>query len=282
MLSYIHAYHAGNHADILKHITVSLILSYLCKKEKPFTIFDTHSGSGIYSFSDERLRKTDEAEDGIKRFLARLSEYELSNEHEEERKLIAPYIEIVRAYALKNLYPGSPAIENNFVRPDKDIQILSEFHPTVINELKENARNFNSKPQIHFRDGYEMLKALTPPEIKRGFCLIDPSYEDKKDYDDCIKAITEVHKKWSVGIIALWYPLLTHNEGEVTNLIDRIEFLAESTQSNFLNIRLEVKEPEKFSGLAALYGSGMVIVNPPYTLASDMEKIIPFIKKTIL
>ncbi len=280
MLSYIHSFHAGNHADILKHVTLSLILEHLCKKEKPFTIIDTHAGSGIYDLNDERLLKTGEAKCGISLFLKKISDLEKTNESSEEIKILEPYLKIVRPYFEKSLYPGSPLIENSFLR-QSDVQILSELHPKTIEELKENARTFKTQPQIHYRNGYELARAITPPEIKRGLCVIDPSFEEKSDYETCGKLIAQIHKKWPVGVIALWYPLVSHRKMEISAMKETIACSAPDLDGKILDLEMQVKNEEEMTGLASLYGSGMFIINPPYQLEEQMQKVIPFIKKIL-
>ena len=167
MLSYQHAYHAGNHADILKHYVLSSVIQSLNKKEKPYTLYDTHAGSGLYDLLDNRSLKTNEAEKGILKFA-----------HLQLPECLGFYKNLVQKYLDKNLYPGSPVIESDLMRP-QDTLILSELHPTEIENLRKNLHEKNI--QIHNRSGWEMLKALTPPATKRGAALIDPSYEEKDD-----------------------------------------------------------------------------------------------------
>lgn len=301
MLSYIHSFHAGNHADILKHLTISLILESLCKKEKPFTIFDTHAGSGIYDLTDSRLEKTGEAKTGIEKLMKEIEkDYQTRPDNYtegktgsgKEREILnqngshfinllsegKKYLEIIKKYYDDEKYPGSPLIENEMMRRG-DVQILSELHPTAAEELELcfRKKNLIVRPQIHKRDGFEMLKALTPPEIKRGLAVIDPSYEDSSDYEKCSKTIREVHKKWPVGIIALWYPLLTKKMAELSEMKEIIESSVSEnlTEPKILDIQLEVKNPDDLTGLASLYGSGMLIVNFPYELDKKMGMILP-------
>lgn len=306
MLSYIHAYHAGNHADILKHITISLIMESLCKKAKPFTVFDTHSASGLYDLNDERLEKTGEAESGIIKLANALgigdarsvsdgfagrNEGESRNSGKPDgaplwcdgtplKEIISSYLKITGQYVKENKYPGSPLIENHFLR-EGDVQILSELHPTVIEELKENMKAARIQPQIHKRNGYEMLLALTPPQIKRGLAVIDPSFEDAEDFEKCGKIISQVHKKWPVGIIALWYPLVSHRTMEISMMKEMIQAAVQSEEPKILDVQLLVKKPEEMTGLASLYGSGMYIVNFPYQLDTQLEAILPEISKIL-
>lgn len=306
MLSYIHAYHAGNHADILKHLTLSLILEHLCKKEKPFCVIDTHAGSGIYSLHDERAQKTGEAESGVRKLFDTDTTDEtdkngfFSNDNPPESVLsvksvpsASRFFSLVQGYYARGEYPGSPLIESAFLR-EGDEQILSELHPKAFEELrecfynrriecKESGRAF-VEPQIHRRDGYELLNALTPPRIRRGLCVIDPSFEDASDFAQCAEVISRVHKKWSSGIIALWYPLIAHRASELEAMKERIAFAVEKNEPGepkILDTQMEVKRREDMTGLASLYGSGMLIVNFPYRLDEQVREILPALSKTL-
>ena len=301
MLSYQHIFHAGNHADLLKHAVLIQVLKSLNKKDKPYTFFDTHSGSGLYDLTDGRSLKTGEAGKGILAF--------------EERKDVPPafanYLSFVKSYLSDSRYPGSPEIERSFMRA-QDTLILSELHPQEIGNLRENMKkpcvgvSGNSSPsiQVHNRDGWEMLRALTPPQTKRGAALIDPSYEETSDYENAADTILAVHKKWSNGIIMLWYPLLSHREGEIESMLDRITEGARSVNQNIeiADLRLEVFDKEahtevsleeyRVSTAAAetsgeiknpprLYGSGMLILNTPWKLAEEAQSAIDYIKNEI-
>ncbi len=292
MLSYIHSYHAGNHADILKHLTITLILESLCKKEKPFTVFDTHSGSGIYDLDDSRLLKTGEASNGIEKLISFIKKNKDNDvENQNLKNLLETgkkYLETAEKYYDEGKYPGSPLIENEMLRAG-DEQILSELHPTAFEELdfcfysRKKAHTLKVQPKIHKRDGYEMLKALTPPKIKRGLAVIDPSFEDTSDYLKCSKTISEVHKKWPAGIIALWYPILTRKTFELKSMKEAISENVESAASEpkILDVQLEVKSPEETEGLSSMYGSGMFIVNFPYELDKKMEATLPMLSEIL-
>lgn len=278
MLSYQHAFHAGNHADILKHFVLTFVLNSLNKKDKPYTFFDTHSGSGLYDLYDNRILKTGEAEKGIQKLLSKTSDFP------EEMQI---YINLVKEYSKKNLYPGSPEIERRLVRAGNSL-ILSELHPQEIENLRNNmnhptvAPETKAKIQIHNRNGWEMIKALTPPPTKRGAVLIDPSYEETQDYIDAAKYITEVNKKWSNGIIMLWYPLLAHRESDITVMLETILESARKVNPNVetCNLQLCVYSKDE-KDLPRLYGSGMLVINSPWMLKESGEKIINFTRNVI-
>ena len=293
MLSYVHAFHAGNHADILKHLTLSLILHHLCKKDKAFTVIDSHSGSGLYSLRDERAIKTGEAEGGVEKLLksaGMLIEESKKSPCPDLSEAINSYLSLLNDFHSQNKYPGSPLIENAFLR-NGDQQILNELHPRAYQELtscfdeKEYAGTFKIKPQIHKRDAYELLRAFTPPKIKRGLAVIDPSFEDASDFEKCGKVIGEIHKKWQTGIIALWYPLISHRKAEITLMKENIQALVERLSSNdeakILDLQLEIKKEEEMTGLASLYGSGMFIVNFPYQLDLELKSLMPSLSKIL-
>lgn len=277
MLSYQHVYHAGNHADILKHSVLTLILESLKKKDKPFTIFDSHAGEGFYYLDDVRSQKTGEAENGLIPFLNEISK----PEHKEAAAILDTYIRLIKAYQKANLYPGSPEIARNLLRKDDQL-ILSELHPQAIQALKENMKekpleNHMVNCHIHERNGYELLASLTPPTIKRGVALVDPSFEDTRDFYDVSETLLKVHQKWPVGILALWYPLLERRSSEIQTMKDELTHAAQSgtNPARVLDIQLKVTDGANLEGHAALLGSGMFIINAPYLLDEQMKKVLP-------
>jgi len=288
MLSYLHAYHAGNHADILKHLTLTLILDQLNEKAKPYTVFDTHAGSGLYDLFDEKSLKTNEAKNGILHLLTTIekSEYPLP---------LQKYLEICKAYKSQSpentiLYPGSPLIERDLIT-DECEHILCELHKTEFENLKENLKGTTSK--IHNRNGFEALLALTPPNIKRGLAIIDPSYEETSDYTLCESTICKVHKKWPVGIICLWYPLLAKRKIEIENLKQNIiaKIKVETKSCNILVAELQVNlenshiettlENNDSSNPPRLYGSGMIVINAPWKLKEKLEESLSYLSKIL-
>lgn len=296
MLSYQHIFHAGNHADILKHSVLIYVLKSLNKKDKSYTFFDTHAASGLYDLTDNRSLKTGEAEKGILSLSA----------SEELPLLLKEYLDFVKPYITDSRYPGSPEIERSLMRTG-DTLILSELHPQEIENLKENMKKprpvlpvhtkITAFPsiQIHKRSGWEMLKALTPPQTKRGAVLIDPSYEEVSDYKDAADTICTVHKKWSNGIILLWYPLLAHRENEINSMLSQITDSARSLNPNIeiSNLQLQVFDKDAHKEVTLnelrsqsqgdkknpprLYGSGILVLNSPWKLEEEADKAISFI-----
>lgn len=277
MLSYQHAFHAGNHADLLKHFVLTFVLNSLNKKDKAYTFFDSHSASGLYDLYDNRLIKTGEAQKGIQTLL------QAKNPPQE----LDIYLNLIKEYSEKNLYPGSPEIERRLMRK-QDFLILSELHPQEIENLRRNMNkplfNNSNQPaiQIHNRNGWEMLKALTPPATKRGAILIDPSYEENQDYIDSTNTICQINKKWSNGILMLWYPLLSHRESEIKAMLQTICDSAKSHNEHveISNLQLQVYSKDD-KDLPRLYGSGMLVINSPWMLEETASKVITYINSEI-
>lgn len=277
MLSYQHAFHAGNHADLLKHFVLTFVLNSLNKKDKAYTFFDSHSASGLYDLYDNRLIKTGEAQKGIQALL------QAKNPPQE----LDSYLNLIKEYSDKKLYPGSPEIERRLMRK-QDFLILSELHPQEIENLRRNMNRplFNNPNQpaiqIHNRNGWEMLKALTPPATKRGAILIDPSYEENQDYIDATNTICQINKKWSNGILMLWYPLLSHRESEIKAMLQTICDSAKSHNEHveISNLQLQVYSKDD-KDLPRLYGSGMLVINSPWMLEETASKVITYINSEI-
>ena len=283
MLSYQHSYHAGNHADILKHFVLSYVMEYLNKKEKPYTFFDTHSASGVFDLLDNKSLKTSEAQNGI---------LKLINQNDLPQQLDV-YLNVVKENLKNNIYFGSPKIEEFFIR-QQDTLILSELHPTEFQNLKNNFYKTTKNVQIHNRNGWEMIKALTPPKTKRGAVLIDPSYEQKEDYEIAAKTISFINKKWSNGIILLWYPLLKYRQDDINLMIQSIcNNVKENNQNiEIVNLQLciadkdshtevELAENAEVNKIPRLYGSGMLVINAPYLLKENTEPVIKYLESIL-
>jgi 23S rRNA (adenine2030-N6)-methyltransferase len=207
----------------------------------------------------------------------------------------ADYVTFVQKYLKDSLYPGSPEIERSFMRK-QDSLILSELHPQEIENLRHNMKkgeDGHPEIQIHNRNGWEMLKALTPPATKRGAALIDPSYEEANDYTMAADTICAVHKKWSNGIIMLWYPLLAHRQSEIEGMINQITNQARSQNPNIeiADLQLQVFDKNEHKEVSLeefrasegknpprLYGSGMLILNAPWMLKENTLETIAYIK----
>ena len=276
MLSYQHEFHAGNAADCMKHICLVQILQDLNKKEKNWTVIDSHSGAGRFFLNDERLLKTSEAKKGIEILF-------------EKRKLITSpvikdYLEKEEPYFANGEYAGSPELVRLFAR-EKDSHFLIEKHPQALKSLKENILKpllTKKGDQKSFRntkiiegDSWVSIKALVPPLIKRGLVLIDPSYEDESDFFNAAKAVEEIHKKWNTAIIALWYPLLERRKNETRAMLSSMETCAKTSLQTTDFFRFETvfynKNLMREEDKAHMYGSGMFFINPPWMLKEKLE-----------
>ncbi|OPX55286.1 23S rRNA (adenine2030-N6)-methyltransferase [Oceanospirillum multiglobuliferum] len=263
MLSYRHAFHAGNHADVLKHLTMSLVFEALGKKDKPYCYIDTHSGGVYYDLNSDEARKTGEAIEGI------LQVYNHPLLPKSYRSAIARCNDDGRL----TRYPGSPAIAQSFQR-EQDCLHLMELHNTEIELLKQRTGRWHHT-SIHHRDGFEGLPALLPPNPRRGLVLVDPSYEIKSDYSKTAQAVEKAYKRWSTGIFAVWYPILIADKSRF--MLDQFE---QSGIRKILTIEMQRKaEPDETFGMI---GSGMLLINPPYQLDQHLDTILPELAKALL
>jgi 23S rRNA (adenine2030-N6)-methyltransferase len=251
MLSYQHAYHAGNLADLQKHALLAAALDYLTRKDKPLTYLESHSGRGLYRLDGSEARKTGEAEAGIRRAMA---EGWLPADH--------PLLAALRATWQvhgPDSYPGSPLIAEHFLRPG-DSAHLAELHPAEHDALAR----VSYFATLHRRDGFQMAQAVCPPTPRRGMLLIDPSYEVKADYTAIPRQIGQIARKWNVGVIALWYPILTDDR--------HLPMLDALMQDHPEALRSEVAFPSVRAG-HSMVGSGMWVLNPPYGLEEEARRI---------
>lgn len=260
MLSYRHAYHAGNHADVLKHLILLQIAQYMGDKPAPFWIIDTHAGAGRYALDSAHASKLAEWRDGIGRL------WNASG----LPPAAADYLDFVRMLnpdgELKH-YPGSPWLARQMLR-DADRLRLYEMHSSDVPLLEACFKGAGRQVNITAGDGFAGLKALLPPPPRRALVLIDPSYETKADYSNVIKALQEALKRFPTGTYALWYPLLL--KPEARQLPERLKRLG---AASWLNATLEVKAPPR-DGFG-MYGSGMFIINPPWTLEKMLHETLP-------
>jgi 23S rRNA (adenine2030-N6)-methyltransferase len=262
LLSYRHSFHAGNHADVLKHTVQIAILNYLKKKDTPFDYHDTHAGAGFYALSSKEAQKTGEFENGI----GRLYHQKLPV------GLLRQYVDLVRQINPNDkltLYPGSPQIAELLRRPQDGLQ-LTELHPTDFGLLK---KRFSEPPRTRVAqmDAYQGLRAMLPPLAKRGLILLDPSYEVKTEYQTIAEGLVPALKRFSSGIYAIWYPVIErrHTEQFLQNLMLTV---------NKECLRVEFCPFSDGHGVG-MTGSGMLIFNPPYTLAEEMKVVMPLLNK---
>lgn len=251
MLSYQHAYHAGNLADVHKHAALCAALDYLTRKPKPLSYIETHAGRGLYDLASPEALKTGEAAAGIARIEARLPA-----DHPYRTALAA-----VRARWGAEAYPGSPLLALLSLR-DGDVAHMAELHPQEHAALVAALGDFG--PHIRQQDGLAMAIAVTPPTPRRGLMLIDPAYEVKTDYEAIPRMMEAVHRKWNVGVLMLWYPILT--SAAHAPMLDRL------TAAFPEGLRHEVRFPPARDG-HRMVGSGLFVVNPPWGLEAALQDI---------
>ncbi|MEN3752840.1 23S rRNA (adenine(2030)-N(6))-methyltransferase RlmJ [Mangrovibacter yixingensis] len=260
MLSYRHSFHAGNHADVLKHTVQSLIIESLKEKEKPFLYLDTHAGAGRYLLSSEQAERTGEYLEGIARVW----------DCPDLPEAMAPYINVVRQLNTNgNLryYPGSPLIARELLRPQDSLQ-LTELHPSDYPLLRTEFSK-DERARVARSDGYQQLKAKLPPVSRRGLVLIDPPYEIKTDYQAVVEGIAEGYKRFATGVYALWYPVVLRQQ--IKRMVHALE---ETGIRRILQIELAVRPDNDHRGMTA---SGMIVINPPWKLEAQMAEILPWL-----
>lgn len=258
MLSYRHAFHAGNHADVLKHAVQSLILEALSIKDKGFSYIDTHSGAGGYALDHEWTQKKSEYLTGIA---------PLWQERQKWPQLAGYFaaIEAMNSGEKLDFYPGSPKVAEYFQRP-QDSSTLMELHHNEVELLRQN---MSRNAAIHHRNGFEGLPALLPPTPKRGLVLIDPPYELKEDYQTVARTLAKAYKRWPIGIYAIWYPLLAKN-------VDRSDGLkAALTNCGFEQVLCAELSVSQQADDFGMYGSGMIVLNPPWKLDEQLGELLP-------
>ncbi len=251
MLSYQHSYHAGNLADVQKHALLAWMLDYFIQKDKPLTYIESHAGRGLYDLASEAALKTGEAASGIA-----LAEAWFPPTHPYRQRLAE-----VRALHGPNAYPGSPLIAALGLRESDSIH-LAELHPQEHEALTRVARDWGA--HVQRRDGLEMALAISPPTPRRGMLLVDPSYEVKEDYLTIPRTLGQIARKWNVGVLALWYPLLT-SEAHVPMLA--------ALRENFPDgLCHELRFPPVREG-HKMIGTGMFIVNPPFGIEAEAARL---------
>lgn len=263
-MNYRHIYHAGNFADVLKHAVLALLVRYMQNKDKAFRVIDTHAGIGLYDLSSEEARKTGEWRGGIGKLLG--AEIE-----PKARELLAPYIDAVRAENPDggvDHYPGSPLIVRHLLRKQDRLSAI-ELHPQDFSRLKTVFAG-DVQARVMELDGWLALGAHVPPKEKRGLVLVDPPFEEQGEFSRLVDRLQAAHRRWPGGIYALWYP--------IKDRAAALEFrkaLRRSGIPKIVDVTFEVRAP---SSEPRLDGSGMVIVNPPYTLEAELRVILPALK----
>jgi 23S rRNA (adenine2030-N6)-methyltransferase len=274
MFSYRHAFHAGNHADVLKHALLIAVMRYLTRKQAALTVLDTHGGAGLYRLDGDYASKSGEAGAGVLR-LAQGAGAELA-------PLLRDYLQIVRAFnqgdALR-VYPGSPFIIQSLLRAHDRLKVF-ELHPTDMRALDGNLAQLNAGKQIAalHEDGFGGVKKFLPPPARRALVLCDPSYEIKSDYARVLEAAAEGMQRFATGVYAIWHPVIARPEAH--DLPRRLKALAHRAGKPWLHACLTVKSNKalEHGGLPA---SGMFLINPPFGLREQLQPALPQLVKLL-
>lgn len=261
MLSYQHGYHAGNHADVLKHCVLLALVQHMARKGKPFSYIDTHAGAGLYDLRVREARRNREFETGIG----------LLWERDDLPPLVDRYRTVVRSFndatgRLKH-YPGSPLIALSALRPDDPVDLF-ELHPAESRRLE---RAVEGRPRLRVRqeDGFHGCVGLLPPPSRRGLVVLDPPYEVKADFDAVVKCLADAHRRFATGTYAIWYPVTSR---------DRVERLSRRIRATGIRDchlwELDIAPDGDDFGLT---GSGMIVVRPAFTLHADLAEALPWL-----
>jgi 23S rRNA (adenine2030-N6)-methyltransferase len=262
MLSYQHGYHAGNFADVIKHFTLTRILDYLTRKDKALFYLETHSGKGVYDFTDKQAKKTEEYKEGIAKFW---------DNRNQLPKTFAPYLQTIEKMNPEgNLryYPGSPYLAMQLLRK-QDRLYCCELHNRefeALNALRHPGMNFFCSHS----DGIESLQSLVPPPEKRGLIFIDPAYELKDEYKDIPRAIKAAYSKFSTGTYCLWYPIVDKKHTERL-----VREMSQINTKDYLHFEFTLKDTSKLG----MIGCGLWIINPPYVLEAELKEALKEFKR---
>jgi 23S rRNA (adenine2030-N6)-methyltransferase len=265
MLAYRHAFHAGNHGDVLKHIVLMLVLRYMNQKEKGWRFVDTHAGAGGYSLHSTYAKKNAEFNEGVGRLWGRT----------DVPPAVADYLELIRQFNGSNTlkqYPGSPAIANALCREQDQLRLF-EMHPTDYRVL---ASYLAEEPgvEVKMSDGFEGLKSRLPPPTRRGVVLMDPSYELDRDYSAVVAALRDGMQRFADGTFMVWYPMV--GKLPAVQLPKRLKALA---PKRWVHARLTVQKLDaRGFGMA---GSGVFIINPPHTLHAELNTLLPWLHEAL-
>ncbi|RZJ08451.1 MAG: 23S rRNA (adenine(2030)-N(6))-methyltransferase RlmJ [Acidovorax sp.] len=275
MFSYRHAFHAGNHADVLKHTVLITALQHLTEKDAALTVLDTHAGAGLYRLDGDYANTSGEAADGVARLFA------------PEAPALTPalqaYVDLIRGFNQGNalrVYPGSPFITQRLLR-ERDKLKLFELHPTDLRSLAGNVAQLEAGRQVAVlhEDGFEGIKKFLPPPARRALVLCDPSYEIKSDYAKVLDMAADSLKRFATGTYAFWYPIIPRPEAH--DLPRRLKTLATKAGKSWLHATLTVKNSKLIENAAGdikrpgLPASGMFLINPPFTLKAALKASLP-------
>lgn len=297
MFSYRHSFHAGNHGDVLKHLTLIAVTRYLMRKPGPLLLIDTHAGAGAYNLGDAWALKSGEGAAGYQRLRAACE----AQAEGASPEALAAYLGLVRALGSRDpagasYYPGSPAVLYGLMdAPERrlvhDRLKLFELHPTVSAILAQRVQSWRAGRRVtaEASDGFAALKRLLPPAatesgVRRALVLIDPSYEIKTDYAQVATAIDGALQRCAVGTYLVWYPLIARAEAHA--LPRRLKTLAQAARRPWLHATLAVGNARSDDVLQrgqrqGLSASGMIVINPPYVLAEQLRAALPRVSEVL-
>lgn len=272
-MNYRHAFHAGNFADVVKHIVLARILTYLHEKPAAFRVIDTHAGAGLYDLTGNEATRSGEWRTGIARVMqARFSEA--------AGNLIAPYLDIVRAFNSQRdlaTYPGSPLVARALLRP-QDRMVACEIQPDARKQLIAALRK-DIQARVVDLDGWTALPAFVPPNERRGLVLIDPPFESRDEFDRLADGFAEAFAKWPTGIYMLWYPVKERRAADtLARRVAAVTQQAGAGADKCLRVEFSVAPQTAESGLVS---AGLLIANPPWTLGSELKVILPELEKPL-
>ena len=294
MFSYRHAFHAGNHADVLKHTVLIAILRHLLQKDTALTVFDTHAGAGLYRLDGEYAETSGEAANGFLKLLssintpaapAKKASAAAKSIAEGLAPVIQDYLDLVASFNNKGshkVYPGSPFIIQRLLSErERDKLKLFEIHPTDSKTLSANIAQLEVGRQVAVlrEDGFEGIKKFLPPPARRALVLSDPSYEIKNDYARVVAMVADALIRFATGTYAVWYPIIPRPEAH--DVPRKLKTLATKSGKKWLNATLTIKSSKLTSDDAGevirpgLPASGMFIINPPHTLKAALQLALP-------
>ena len=295
MFSYRHAFHAGNHADVLKHTVLIAMLKHLTQKDAALTVLDTHAGAGLYRLDGDYAETSGEAANGLFRLISEPKPLEVpadtaksaikkvAKKSIERSAAIQDYLDLVATFNAKGshkVYPGSPFIIQRFLSGRDKLKAF-ELHPTDSKTLTANIAQLEAGRQVAVlkEDGFEGVKKFLPPPARRALVLCDPSYEIKSDYPRVIEMVADSLKRFATGTYAVWYPIIPRPEAH--DIPRKLKTLATKAGKSWLNATLTVKSSKLTSDESGevirpgLPASGMFIINPPHTLKAAMQAALP-------
>ncbi|NBQ91733.1 MAG: 23S rRNA (adenine(2030)-N(6))-methyltransferase RlmJ [Betaproteobacteria bacterium] len=275
MFAYRHAFHAGNHGDVLKHLVLSEVLRHMGEKDKPYTVLDTHAGAGGYSLQGRYAEQTGEFQSGVAALWSALSSDPAGLPGAVQR-----YLQLVRDFnggagAALRQYPGSPAIAQALMRPSDPLR-LYEMHPTDERILRAF---LGGRPhtQVHLADGFASLARELPPPSRRGVVLIDPSYELKADYGKVVAAVRDIMTRFAQAVVIVWYPLV--QLVEAVQLPKRLRTAAAAAPKGWLDAHISVQAADKHG--FGMMGSGVFLINPPHGIHDMLQECLPLLAQRL-